>query len=52
MAKVALAEQRHRLLNDNWVTTMRVYATAAFKRAVIVKEDELLARAEMQANPA
>eukprot|EP00959_Pyramimonas_sp_CCMP1952_P087538 1831563-Pyramimonas_sp.AAC.1 len=30
---------------------MRVYATAAAKRAAVVKEDDLLTKADLQANP-
>ena len=50
-AKVALSEQQHRLLDDKRVATMRVYVSAVSKRAVVVEEDDLLAKAEMQANP-
>ena len=37
MAKTVLTEQQHQLLDDESVTTMRVYVTAATKRAVVVK---------------
>ena len=33
------------------MATLRVYVTAASKRAVVVKEDDLLTKAEIQANP-
>ena len=33
------------------MATLRVYVTAASKRAVLVKEDDLLTKAEIQANP-
>ena len=51
MAKVVLSEQQRRLLGDKKVATMRVYVSAASKRAVVVKEDDLPAKAEIQANP-
>ena len=51
VAKTVLTEQQHRLLTDDRVTTMRVYVTAAAKRAVVVKEDDLLTKADIQANP-
>eukprot|EP00959_Pyramimonas_sp_CCMP1952_P303364 6348636-Pyramimonas_sp.AAC.1 len=50
MAKVVLSEQ-HRILDFDRVATMRVYVTAAAKRAALAKEDDLLARADIQANP-
>ena len=53
MSKVVPTEHQRRLLSDNWVTAMRVYVGgAAPKRAFVLQEDELLAKAEMQANPA
>eukprot|EP00959_Pyramimonas_sp_CCMP1952_P248505 5194464-Pyramimonas_sp.AAC.1 len=39
------------LLDLDRVTTMRVYATAAAKRAAVILEDDLLAKADVQANP-
>eukprot|EP00959_Pyramimonas_sp_CCMP1952_P075577 1579852-Pyramimonas_sp.AAC.1 len=51
MSKVALSEQHHRILDADRVTTMRVYVTSAAKRAVVVKEDDLFAKADIQANP-
>ena len=51
VAKTVLTEQQHRLLTDDRVSTMRVYVTAAAKRAVVVKEDDLLTKADVQANP-
>eukprot|EP00959_Pyramimonas_sp_CCMP1952_P303545 6352173-Pyramimonas_sp.AAC.1 len=51
MSKVVLSEQQHMLLDADRVTTMRVYVTAAAKRAVVVKEDDLLAKSDVQANP-
>eukprot|EP00959_Pyramimonas_sp_CCMP1952_P037051 775337-Pyramimonas_sp.AAC.1 len=38
-------------LDADRVTTMRVYVTAAQKRAVVVKEGDLLTQADIQANP-
>eukprot|EP00959_Pyramimonas_sp_CCMP1952_P451155 9445406-Pyramimonas_sp.AAC.1 len=40
-----------RLVRADWATTMRVYGTAAAKRAVVVKGDDLLAKVDSQANP-
>eukprot|EP00959_Pyramimonas_sp_CCMP1952_P064678 1350008-Pyramimonas_sp.AAC.1 len=51
MSKVALSEQQHMILDADCVTTMPVYVAAAVKRAVVVKEDDLLAKADAQANP-
>eukprot|EP00959_Pyramimonas_sp_CCMP1952_P317214 6639197-Pyramimonas_sp.AAC.1 len=51
MSKVVLSEQQRMILDADRVTTMRVYVTAAAKRAVVVKEDDLLAKADIQANP-
>eukprot|EP00959_Pyramimonas_sp_CCMP1952_P403190 8447836-Pyramimonas_sp.AAC.1 len=39
------------ILDVDRVTTVRVYATAVAKRALAVKEYDLLARADIQANP-
>eukprot|EP00959_Pyramimonas_sp_CCMP1952_P386100 8091871-Pyramimonas_sp.AAC.1 len=39
------------ILDADRATTMRVYVTAAAKRAVVVKEDDLLAKSDIQANP-
>eukprot|EP00959_Pyramimonas_sp_CCMP1952_P167737 3505578-Pyramimonas_sp.AAC.1 len=50
MSKVVLAEQQM-MLEVGRVTTMRVYVTAAAKRAAVVQEDDLLAKADVQANP-
>ena len=51
MSKVVLSEHQHQMLNDEYIATMRVYVSAASKRAVIVKEDDLLTKAEIQMNP-
>eukprot|EP00959_Pyramimonas_sp_CCMP1952_P459526 9478381-Pyramimonas_sp.AAC.1 len=51
MSTVVLSGQQHRILDTSRVTTMRVYVTAAAKRAVAVKEDDLLAMGDAQANP-
>eukprot|EP00959_Pyramimonas_sp_CCMP1952_P074546 1557474-Pyramimonas_sp.AAC.1 len=50
MSMVVLSEQQHMLIDADRVATMRVYVTAAAKRAVVVKEDGLLAKADIQAN--
>eukprot|EP00959_Pyramimonas_sp_CCMP1952_P371648 7782515-Pyramimonas_sp.AAC.1 len=49
--KVVLPEQQHMILDAGRVTTVRVCVTAAAKRAAVVKEDDLLAKADIQANP-
>eukprot|EP00959_Pyramimonas_sp_CCMP1952_P453346 9468085-Pyramimonas_sp.AAC.2 len=51
MSKVVHSEQQHRISDADRVTTMRVYMAAATKRAAVVKEDDLLAKADTQANP-
>eukprot|EP00959_Pyramimonas_sp_CCMP1952_P041764 873434-Pyramimonas_sp.AAC.1 len=51
MSKVGLSEQRHMILDFSRVTTLRVFVTAVAKRAAVVKEDDLLAKADIQANP-
>eukprot|EP00959_Pyramimonas_sp_CCMP1952_P073035 1525857-Pyramimonas_sp.AAC.1 len=50
-SKVVLSEQQHMILDAHRVTTMRVNVAAAAKRAAVVKEDDLLAKADSQANP-
>eukprot|EP00959_Pyramimonas_sp_CCMP1952_P015430 326863-Pyramimonas_sp.AAC.1 len=39
------------ILDADRAATMRVYVTAAAKRAAAVKEDDLLAKADILANP-
>eukprot|EP00959_Pyramimonas_sp_CCMP1952_P467417 9491575-Pyramimonas_sp.AAC.1 len=51
MSKVVLSEQQHMILDADRVTTMRVHVIAAAKRAVVVKENDLLAKGGIQANP-
>eukprot|EP00959_Pyramimonas_sp_CCMP1952_P156895 3280988-Pyramimonas_sp.AAC.1 len=51
MSKVVLSEQQHRILDADRVTTVRVYVAAAAKRAAVVKEDDLLAQADIQEKP-
>eukprot|EP00959_Pyramimonas_sp_CCMP1952_P079453 1660775-Pyramimonas_sp.AAC.1 len=51
MSKVVLSEQRRRMLDFDRVTTMRVCAAAAARRAAVVKEDDFLAKADIQVNP-
>eukprot|EP00959_Pyramimonas_sp_CCMP1952_P129949 2717657-Pyramimonas_sp.AAC.1 len=50
-SRVVLSEQQHRIFDFDRVTTMRVYVTAAAKRTAVVKEDDLLTKADIQANP-
>eukprot|EP00959_Pyramimonas_sp_CCMP1952_P359683 7531411-Pyramimonas_sp.AAC.1 len=51
MSNVVLSEQKHRIFDAGRAITMRVYVAAAAKRAAVVKEDDLLATADAQANP-
>eukprot|EP00959_Pyramimonas_sp_CCMP1952_P094323 1973056-Pyramimonas_sp.AAC.2 len=51
MPEVVLSQQRRRILDFDRVTTMRVYATAADKRTVVVKEDDLLTKPDVHVNP-
>eukprot|EP00959_Pyramimonas_sp_CCMP1952_P315424 6601749-Pyramimonas_sp.AAC.2 len=51
MSKVGLSEQQRMILDADRVTTMRVYVAAAAKRAVVVEEDDVLAKADIEANP-
>eukprot|EP00959_Pyramimonas_sp_CCMP1952_P043418 908058-Pyramimonas_sp.AAC.2 len=51
MSKVVLSEQQHGILDSDRVATMRVYATAAAKRAAVVMGDDLLTMPDVQANP-
>eukprot|EP00959_Pyramimonas_sp_CCMP1952_P288321 6029145-Pyramimonas_sp.AAC.1 len=47
MSKVVLSERQHRILDADRVTTMRIFIV----RASVVKEDDLLAKVDIQANP-
>eukprot|EP00959_Pyramimonas_sp_CCMP1952_P026364 553559-Pyramimonas_sp.AAC.1 len=51
MSKVVLSEQQRMIPYADRVTTVRVCVTAAAKRAAVVKEDDLFAKADIQANP-
>eukprot|EP00959_Pyramimonas_sp_CCMP1952_P142271 2978110-Pyramimonas_sp.AAC.1 len=51
MSKAVLSEQQRALLDADRATAMRAHDTAAAKRAAVVKEDDLLAKADVQANP-
>eukprot|EP00959_Pyramimonas_sp_CCMP1952_P119841 2505684-Pyramimonas_sp.AAC.1 len=51
MSRVVLSQQQRNTLNFDRVTTVRVCVTAAATRAAVVKEDDLLAKADIQANP-
>eukprot|EP00959_Pyramimonas_sp_CCMP1952_P145406 3044236-Pyramimonas_sp.AAC.1 len=51
MSRVVLSEQQHGKLDVDRAATMRVHAPAAAKRAAIVKEDDHLTQADIQANP-
>eukprot|EP00959_Pyramimonas_sp_CCMP1952_P066697 1392471-Pyramimonas_sp.AAC.1 len=51
VSNVVLSEQQRSMLDFDRVTTMRVYAAAAANQASVVKEGDLLAKADIQANP-
>eukprot|EP00959_Pyramimonas_sp_CCMP1952_P078131 1633340-Pyramimonas_sp.AAC.1 len=51
MSQIVLSEQRQRILDLYRVAEMRVHLTAAAERAAVVMEDDLLAKADIQANP-
>eukprot|EP00959_Pyramimonas_sp_CCMP1952_P442776 9269302-Pyramimonas_sp.AAC.1 len=51
MSEVVLSEQRRMILDAGRVTTMRAYVTAAARRAAVVKDDSVFAKADIQANP-
>eukprot|EP00959_Pyramimonas_sp_CCMP1952_P084706 1771678-Pyramimonas_sp.AAC.1 len=51
MAKIALEQAQLAQLESNMVATMRVYVSSAAKRAVVVKEDDLLTKADIAAHP-
>eukprot|EP00959_Pyramimonas_sp_CCMP1952_P239363 5002243-Pyramimonas_sp.AAC.1 len=51
MSKVVLSEQQHAVFDFDRVATLRAYATAAAKRAAVITEDDLLTKADIQANP-
>ncbi len=50
MAPVVLGEDQYQQLQADEVVTMRVYLSANTKRAVVVKEDDLLNKKELQAH--
>eukprot|EP00959_Pyramimonas_sp_CCMP1952_P243614 5092034-Pyramimonas_sp.AAC.1 len=50
MLRVVLSEQQRRVSDADRVAAMRVYIAAAAKRAAVVKEDDLLAKADIQVN--
>jgi len=47
MAPIVLNEEQYAGLQDGDMATMRVYISANVKRAVVVKEDDLLSKSEM-----
>ena len=47
MAKAILYEQRGYTDQEGDLATLRVYVTAAAKRAVVVKEEDLLTKLDM-----
>ena len=51
MAPTVLSLSQLDQLTQDSIATMRVYVSAAAKRAVVVKEDDLLTKADIQANP-
>ena len=50
MAPIVLNEDQHNRFDEGDVATMRVYITADTKRAVVVKEDDLLSKKDFAAN--
>ena len=50
MAPVVLNEDQHQWFQSDDVATMRVYLSANTKRAVVVKEDDLLNKKELLAH--
>ena len=56
MAKCFLSEQQLKLIEPargepQRIATLRVYVSATTKRAIAVKEDDIMTKAEIQANP-
>eukprot|EP00959_Pyramimonas_sp_CCMP1952_P203762 4261271-Pyramimonas_sp.AAC.1 len=51
MSKAVLDHTQLAQLETDMVATMRVYASSAAKRAVVVKEDDLLTKADIAAHP-
>eukprot|EP00959_Pyramimonas_sp_CCMP1952_P474765 9503839-Pyramimonas_sp.AAC.3 len=52
MARIVLAEQQPQTLSAGQMTNMRVYATAEYKTAAVVKKDDPPTKADAQANSA
>ena len=50
MGPIVLNEDRHNRFDEGDVATMRVYITADTKRAMVVKEDDLLSKKDFAAN--
>ena len=50
MAPVILGEDQHNKLQPDEIATLRVYISENTKRAVVVKEDDLLSKKELQAH--
>ena len=50
MASIVLNEDQHNRFDEGDVATMRVYITADTKRAVVVKEDDLLSKKDFAAH--
>eukprot|EP00959_Pyramimonas_sp_CCMP1952_P142792 2989321-Pyramimonas_sp.AAC.1 len=50
MSKAVLFGEQHRIFDVDRVATVRAYVTAAAKRSAVVKEDDLLAKPDIQAN--
>eukprot|EP00959_Pyramimonas_sp_CCMP1952_P190444 3982859-Pyramimonas_sp.AAC.1 len=51
MAQLVLSEQQCESLRSDQIAAMRVYVSATATIAVVVEEDDLLAKAEVHANP-
>eukprot|EP00959_Pyramimonas_sp_CCMP1952_P195912 4095905-Pyramimonas_sp.AAC.1 len=51
MSKVVLGQTQLAQLETDMVATMRVHVPSAAKRAAVVKEDDLLTKADIAAHP-
>eukprot|EP00959_Pyramimonas_sp_CCMP1952_P062532 1307626-Pyramimonas_sp.AAC.1 len=51
MSNIMLDQTQFAQLEPNMVATMRLYVSSAAKRAVVVKEDGLLTKADIAAHP-
>ena len=52
MAPIILNEEQHLAMESNQIATLRVYVSQNIKRAVVVKEDNILNKKELEQNAA